>query len=122
MGDRFLPRLGTSHDRNFYDLDGGLVENFPKNPLMRAVGRIALLASAGFYLYLGHDSHSRDTKPKDPTVAEWLAWCSPFESLDEVRILEFRTSGRSVTIKEAIGGERENGAFAAKNPKISRGT
>jgi hypothetical protein len=67
-------------------------------------------------------NQEKQQKSPDFTVPQWLSVCSPFASLDGATTITFRLGDHSVEIAEAIGDERDRGAFFAKNPKISRGT
>jgi hypothetical protein len=80
---------------------------------------VAGLATAGWYL---HAHQSKTPEPPPLRVTDWLDHCSPFESLDGMRALEFSINDRSVKMTEAEIGESAVGALAAKHPKITNGT
>jgi len=83
---------------------------------------VAIVSVVGIVWLISHNEHSEAAKAPSPTLSQWLGECSPFESLDGMRALDFKISDNSVRISEAVDNERAAGAVSAKHPKIIRGT
>ncbi len=66
------------------------------------------------------DQEQHPTKSK--TMADLLDDCSPFESFDGVRTLEFDAAAHTVMLNEAVGDERTKGALFAEHPQVTQGT
>ena|SRR5579859_1886537 len=83
---------------------------------------IPFIAAIGCSLLMAGCDNS-DKKPNKPLSKEqWLDICTPFESFDGKRLLLFKIPNHTLTIKEAVGPERERGALWAKNPMITKGS
>lgn len=83
--------------------------------------RFSLLPLAVLVLMASCD-RGKEEKRTDLTIYEWLDVCSPFESFDGARMLEFEIKDRSVKLTEAVGDERAKGALMADSPTVVRGT
>mgnify|MGYP001289389911 CR=1 FL=1 len=68
------------------------------------------------------DAGRLEAKDRVPSISEWLDECSPFESLDGTRSLDFKISDNTVEMTEAVDEEKAAGALLAKHPKVDRGT
>jgi hypothetical protein len=93
---------------------------------------IAALAGALFVVGTGSDQTDQSTnsdqtagtdqqEPTKPrTVAQLLDDCSPFQSFDGLRTLEFDAVAHTVELREAVGDERN--ALLAEHPQTTQGT
>ena len=90
---------------------------------MKARQRLALLSTLGFIVLVSSCDRKEQVEKKatDFTVVSWLNDCSPFESLNEERVLMFK-KGQSVELSEAVGDEKAKGALQAKHPRKTQGT
>jgi hypothetical protein len=103
-----------------------------KHPPLRGAKRVldifgsfvilAGMVYAGWLFHSTEQDTEQATAQRDPTIAEWLDACSPFESLDGARSLDFNIRDHSVELSEAIDQERAAGAIAAKHPKVTQGS
>jgi hypothetical protein len=89
-----------------------------ENGDLRKFGGVAVAACLTF---CGCD-RSEPARPHDLTTVEWLDACSPFESFNAVRMLQFRISDQTVELSEAVDEEKAGGALLADHPKIVKGT
>src|SRR5262249_52051198 len=78
----------------------------------------AAAAAVVFWVLYYSGQNSEPTKRYVPSVSDWLAWCSPFESLDGKRHLVFDNSDHSVVMEEAV----DKNSATAKQTKKDGGT
>ena len=105
----------------------------------KAIPWLVIAALAGVALFLGNisdrragsdqsadqnaDSGQQEREPtKSKSIADLLDDCSPFESSDGVRTLEFDAADHTVMLNEAVGDERTKGALFAEHPQVTQGT
>jgi len=63
-----------------------------------------------------------ETRERVLSISGWLDNCSPFESLDGTRSLDFKISDNTAKMTMATDEESAAGALSAKHPKVANGT
>ena len=87
-----------------------------------SLGVLVIILAAGVAWLVAPRQHSEAAKARPLSVPQWLDECSPFESLDGTKLLDFSARDNSVKMTEAVDSEKAAGAASAKHPKIVRGT